>query len=44
MKKTAKLPTTHPGEILLRDFLEPLGLIQYALAKTDYVHEAGGRE
>jgi addiction module HigA family antidote len=34
MKKTAKLPPTHPGEILLRDFLEPLGLSQYALAKV----------
>ncbi len=34
MKKTAKLPPTHPGETLLRDFLEPLGLSQYALAKA----------
>ena len=34
MKKTAKLPPTHPGEILLHDFLEPLGLSQYALAKA----------
>lgn len=30
MKK--KLPPVHPGEILLHDFLEPLGLSQSALA------------
>jgi len=34
MKKPAKIPPTHPGEILLHDFLEPLGLSQYALAKA----------
>lgn len=28
----AKLPPVHPGEILLHDFLEPLGLSQSALA------------
>src|SRR5437879_4750854 len=32
--KTKKLPPTHPGEILLHDFMEPLGLTQYALAKA----------
>ena len=32
--KTKKLPPVHPGEILLRDFMEPLGLSQYALAKA----------
>ena len=32
--KTKKLPPTHPGEILLKDFLEPLGLSQCALAKA----------
>ena len=32
--KTKKLPPIHPGEILLKDFLEPLGLSQYALAKA----------
>ncbi len=32
--KTKKLPPVHPGEILLRDFLEPLGLSQHALAKA----------
>lgn len=29
-----RIPPTHPGEILLHDFLEPLGLSQYALAKA----------
>src|SRR5690348_12599000 len=28
-----KLPPIHPGEILLADFLEPLGLSQYRLAR-----------
>jgi addiction module HigA family antidote len=30
---TRKLAPVHPGEILLKDFLEPLGLSQYRLAK-----------
>jgi antitoxin HigA-1 len=29
-----KLPPVHPGEILLEDFLRPLGLSQYRLAKS----------
>jgi antitoxin HigA-1 len=29
----AKLVPVHPGEVLLEDFLKPLGLSQYALAK-----------
>jgi antitoxin HigA-1 len=29
-----KLPPVHPGEILLKDFIEPLGLSHYALAKA----------
>lgn len=29
-----RIPLTHPGEILLHEFLEPLGLSQYALAKA----------
>jgi addiction module HigA family antidote len=29
-----KLAPVHPGEILLKDFLEPLGMSQYALAKA----------
>ena len=28
-----KLPPIHPGEILLEEFLNPLGLSQYRLAK-----------
>jgi len=31
--KTKKLRPVHPGEILLHDFMEPLQLSQYALAK-----------
>jgi addiction module HigA family antidote len=30
---TKKLAPVHPGEILLEDFLKPLGLTQYRLAK-----------
>lgn len=33
MKTKKKLPPIHPGEILLHDFMEPLGLTQAALAK-----------
>jgi antitoxin HigA-1 len=32
-----KLPPTHPGEILREEFLEPLGLSQYRLAKETSV-------
>jgi antitoxin HigA-1 len=32
--KPRKIAPIHPGEILLRDFMEPLGLSQYALAKA----------
>lgn len=31
---SGKLPPIHPGEILLTEFLEPLQLSQYALAKA----------
>ena len=30
---TRKLPAVHPGEILLEEFLNPLGISQYQLAK-----------
>jgi addiction module HigA family antidote len=30
----ADFAPTHPGEVLREDFLEPLGLSQYALAKA----------
>lgn len=29
-----KIPLSHPGEILLEDWLKPLGISQYALAKA----------
>jgi antitoxin HigA-1 len=29
-----KMPPIHPGEILLLEFLEPMGVTQYALAKA----------
>jgi addiction module HigA family antidote len=31
---TKRLAPVHPGEILLEDFLRPLGLTQYRLAKN----------
>ena len=31
--KTKKLPPIHPGEILLEEFLKPLGISQYRLTK-----------
>ena len=31
--KNKKLPPIHPGEILIEEFLKPLGLSQYRLAK-----------
>ena len=30
---TARLAPVHPGEVLLEEFLEPMGLSQYRLAK-----------
>jgi len=33
MAKAKRLRNIHPGEILLAEFLEPMGLSQYALAK-----------
>ncbi len=30
----ADFPPTHPGDVLREDFLKPLGLSQYALAKA----------
>lgn len=29
-----KFPPTHPGEILLEEFLRPMGISQYRLAKS----------
>ena len=31
--KTKKIKTIHPGEILLEEFLKPMGITQYRLAK-----------
>ena len=33
MSETNLLPPIHPGEILFEEFLEPLGISQYRLAK-----------
>jgi addiction module HigA family antidote len=33
MKNTNRLPPVHPGEVLLEDFMKPLGITQYRLAK-----------
>jgi len=30
---TRKLPPVHPGEVLLEEFLKPMGISQYRLAK-----------
>lgn len=33
MASNAKLPPIHPGEVLLHDFLKPMEITQYQLAK-----------
>ncbi len=33
-RQPRKLPPVHPGEILQQEFLEPMGLSQYRLAKS----------
>jgi antitoxin HigA-1 len=33
-----KMPPIHPGEILKEDFLDPMGISQYRLAKDIGVH------
>ena len=33
-----KIPPVHPGEVLLEDFLKPLGISQYQLAKDMNVY------
>lgn len=35
--KTNKLPPIHPGKILFEEFLEPMGISQYRLAKDTSV-------
>jgi len=36
--KKQRIPPVHPGEVLLKDFLEPLGISQYKLAKEMKVY------
>jgi addiction module HigA family antidote len=33
MKRDKTIPPVHPGEVLLEDFMKPLGLSQYRLAQ-----------
>ncbi len=33
-----KMPPVHPGEILLEEFMKPMGLTQYRLAKAMHVY------
>ena len=33
MEHEERLPPVHPGEVLLEDFVQPLGLSQYRLAQ-----------
>src|SRR5713101_5151284 len=35
--RSRKLPLTHPGDVLLEEFLRPLGLSQYRLAREIHV-------
>jgi len=35
--RTERLPPVHPGDILLEEFLKPLGLTQYRLAAAIHV-------
>ena len=39
-KTNNRLPNVHPGEILLEEFLKPLGLSQYRLAKDLNIPES----
>ncbi len=32
--RTVHVPPTHPGEVLLEEFLKPMGITPYALAKA----------
>jgi antitoxin HigA-1 len=36
-KKIKKIPPVHPGEILFDEFIEPMGISQYQLAKDIHV-------
>jgi hypothetical protein len=41
--KTKKIPPIHPGEILLEDFLEPMGISQYKLSEHSGESDPGFR-
>jgi len=34
MAKSKRLPPVHPGEVLRKDFLKPMGLTPYAVAQA----------
>ena len=38
MMKETRIPPVHPGEVLLEDFLKPLSISQYRLAKEMKVY------
>lgn len=38
--KTKYLPNIHPGEVLLKDFLEPMGITRYRLSKATGIPQA----
>jgi len=38
MMTERKIPPVHPGEVLLEDFLKPIGISQYRLAKEMNVY------
>jgi addiction module HigA family antidote len=37
MRRAKRLPNVHPGEVLVEEFLKPLGVTQYQLAKRIHV-------
>jgi addiction module HigA family antidote len=37
MRRTKRLRNIHPGEVLVEEFLKPLGVTQYQLAKSIHV-------
>ena|SRR5437899_2898477 len=39
-KTKLRLPNVHPGEVLLEEFLKPLGLSQYRLARDLNISES----
>jgi len=36
-----RIPPIHPGEVLLEEFLKPMGISQYRLAKEIHARVAG---